>query len=89
MKKKKNTIVSKAEYSVLHDIPAKALKGEVTVKVDKASVRLGPAREYKLIAIARKGQTLVLKGKTDDWFLVALPRKKYKNRMDPCQSGEG
>ncbi|MCP4108946.1 MAG: SH3 domain-containing protein [Desulfobacteraceae bacterium] len=53
----------------------KELSGELTVKVSKANLRAGPRKDYGRLGVAGPGETLIVRGKTGNWYKVALPEQ--------------
>ncbi len=55
--------------------PDKELSGELTVKMSSANLRAGPRKDYKSLGLVSSGETLIVRGKTGNWYKVVLPEQ--------------
>ncbi|HEX9874329.1 MAG TPA: SH3 domain-containing protein [Deferrimonas sp.] len=64
-------------YQVMEAPRHQANRGRVAVEIKRLNIRSGPGRQFPVIAVAHRGETLHVAGSTPGWQYVQLSQGRY------------
>jgi uncharacterized protein YgiM (DUF1202 family) len=64
-------------YQVMEAPRHQSNRGRVAVEIKRLNIRSGPGRQFPVIAVAHRGETLHVAGSTPGWQYVQLSQGRY------------